>query len=129
MLAALIPGGLKNRLLLTRPPVYAFMCTQGANINALSEPAPPLDFVRSRYGHGLLLAERVGFLWEEVAATQSKPCSREPYTQAHTPCTSMLHELYVGECLHADFALPPLTNFCAIAPACVQLTALPAGRC
>lgn len=41
-------------------------------IDALAEPLPALDFVRSRYGCGFMLAERIGFLWEEVAATMTQ---------------------------------------------------------
>lgn len=45
-------------------------CTrpQDPHAERLADPPPHLHFERSRYGHGLLLAERVGFYYEELSA-------------------------------------------------------------
>lgn len=58
-------------------PALAYTCLQGDPIDALAEPPPLLDFARSRYGHATMLSERIGFLFEDVAATMSRAGSGE----------------------------------------------------
>lgn len=42
---------------------------QGEPTDALAEQPPRLDWAHSRYGRGMLLAERFGFYWADMAGS------------------------------------------------------------
>lgn len=57
--------------------MHVCLGVQARQVDALAEPLPTLDFARSRYGHAFMLAERLGFLYEDLAGTVDSADSGE----------------------------------------------------